>query len=343
MQVDFIIVGQGLAGTLLAHQLMQLKQKILVIDNANPNSASMVAAGMFTPVSGKRMATSWLINELYPTAIQAYTQLQELLQITLLHHKNIHLSFSSIKEQNDFYAAQQNISQYVGADVPPHTGINTPFGVTEITQSGWVNTAKLLTTFKHLLQTNQSYLEQEFNYKALHFKNNNWHYNNITAKGVVFCQGHQNASNPYFSHIPIIDNKGDVFTITTDVLDNTKIFKRGAYVVCINNNLYKLGSTYHWNESDATPTQSGFNELKQKADALINGNYNIVSHMAAIRPTTKDRRPILGKHPQYTQLFMFNGLGTKGVLIGPHFSKIMADYMLHQTPLPDAINLNRFL
>lgn len=343
MQVDFIIVGQGLAGTLLAHQLMQLNQKILVIDNANSNSASMAAAGMFTPVSGKRMATSWLINELYPTAMQTYRHLQDILQVPLLHHKNIHLSFSSIKEQNDFYAAQHNISQYVDTDVKPHVGINAPFGVAEITQSGWVNMAKLIMEFKHFLQTNQSYLQQEFNYQALLFENNFWHYNNIKAKGVAFCQGHQNANNPYFSNIPIINNKGDVFTITTDVLNNEKIFKRGAYAVCIDKNLYKLGSTYNWNVSDAIPTQSGYNELKQKADALINGNFNIVSHKAAIRPTTRDRKPILGKHLQHPQLFMFNGLGTKGVLVGPHFSTVIANHMVFETSIDAEVNLNRFL
>ena len=134
-----------------------------------------------------------------------------------------------------------------------------------------------------------------------------------------------------------------MFTITTDVLNNEKIFKRGAYAVCIDKNLYKLGSTYNWNVSDAIPTQSGYNELKQKADALINGNFNIVSHKAAIRPTTRDRKPILGKHLQHPQLFMFNGLGTKGVLVGPHFSTVIANHMVFETSIDAEVNLNRFL
>ena len=45
---DFIIVGQGLAGTLLAHDLIELEKSVIIIDTHLKASSSRVAAG---PVS----------------------------------------------------------------------------------------------------------------------------------------------------------------------------------------------------------------------------------------------------------------------------------------------------
>lgn len=343
MHYHQIIVGQGLAGSLLAHQLIKMQQQVLVVDNENPHSSSRIAAGMYTPISGKRMVKSWMVNTLYPELIRTYKDLENLLGTTFLNDINIQMSFASIKEQNDFYSAlNDKINHYVQTEITPHSGLNAPFGAVEITHSGWLNTIVFLDAFKHYLQQQNAFLKDEFDYDALSYHNNQWHYKNHTANSVVFCQGYQNKNNPYFKHIPVIDNKGDVFKIKTAALNNQKIYKRGAYAVNLFDDVFKVGSTYKWDNDDTTPTPEGYAELNEKTAVLINGSYQVLEHFVGIRPTTRDRRPILGKHTQEPNMFMFNGLGTKGVLVAPYFSKIMADFILNDTAIDKEISTNRF-
>ena len=344
MQKDFIIVGQGLAGSLLALNLLKQGKSVLIIDDGNTQSSSQIAAGMFTPISGKRMVKSWMVDELYPVMQKTYTELETLLGTHFLINQHIQLSLASIKEQNDFFSAlTDKINPYVVTDIIPHPGLQAPFGAVEIKQSGWLNTVKFLESCKNYFIKHQSYLQQNFDFDNLQQHQQTWVYQqNYQAGSVIFCQGYKNKNNPFFNHIPVIDNKGDVFKISTQVLDDTKIYKRGAYAVNLGNNEFKVGSTYKWDNDDTTPTQAGFDELKLKTDAIINGPYQVLNHWVGIRPTTRDRRPILGKHTTLPHLYIFNGLGTKGVLVAPHFSQLMADFILHQKPIPNEVNVTRF-
>ena len=119
-----------------------------------------------------------------------------------------------------------------------------------------------------------------------------------------------------------------------------------TYEAAVSTNLFddvfKVGATYKWDNDDTTPTPQGYAELKDKTDVLIDGSYEVLEHVVGIRPTTKDRRPILGKHEQEHNMYLFNGLGSKGVLIAPYFSKIMADFILNNTVIDNEISTNRF-
>jgi glycine oxidase len=338
-----LIVGQGLAGTLLAIELMKHGRSVLVIDEGAPYTSSRVAAGMFTPVSGKRMAKSWMIDELYPVMRDTYKALEQQLGQSFFYEKNIQLSFSSIKEQNDFFSAlDDKIGEYVITDVPPAEGLKAPFGCVEITHSGWVNTIVFLDAARQFLANNNAFIKATFEHDKLQYVNGTWTYDDVTAGQVIFCEGYKNKFNPFFRHVPIIDNKGDVFIFSTKVLSNEKMYKRGPYAVPLDNELFKAGSTYKWDTDDATPTPEGYTELKSRLDELVNGEYRITQHLAGIRPTSRDRRPVLGRHPEYEGLYIFSGLGTKGVLLAPYFSKTMARFVLDGTALNREIDASRF-
>ena len=47
----------------------------------------------------------------------------------------------------------------------------------------------------------------------------------------------------------------------------------------------------------------------------------MVQHEAGVRPSSNDRRPILGAHPQQKNIYIFNGLGAKGVMLAPYFAQ----------------------
>lgn len=340
--VDYIIVGQGLAGSTLAYKLIKNEATVLVIDEEATSTSSKIAAGMFTPVSGKRLTETWMAKEFLTALKTTYAEMENWTQEKFITYVNIQQSFASVKEQNDFYATRaENMEAYLIQNPTLHNGLQCEFGGFEITQSGWLNMEVFLSAVRQKLTATSSYIKGVFNYSDLTLTETNCLYQGINAKAIIFCQGHQSLNNPYFANVPIIPNQGDVFLIETNVLDNTKIYKRGAYAVGLTNQLFKVGSTYHWNVLNQHPTPAGYDELKHKTNALINGQYKVLKHLAGIRPTTKDRKPILGKHATLP-LFIFNGLGTKGVMVASYFSDVMASFITNQTILGMDISTERF-
>jgi len=341
-EVDYIIVGQGLAGSILAFKLLKKGYKVLVFNDEEIISATSIAAGMFTPVSGKRLTESYLAPTLLYHLNQTYQEMEIWTGKKFLHHMPIQQSFSSIKDQNDFYGNRSDkINQYINSEPAMSSNIQAPFGGFEINQSGWLNTIDFLAGVKQKLIQANGYLPIQLNSNEINFESNKVTYQNYTCKAVVFCTGYQNLSNPFFNNVPIIPNKGDVFLIETDLLDKNKIYKRGAYAVGIGNQLFKAGSTYYWNNSAPFPTKEGYDELKAKTDVLFNGDYQIKEHLVGIRPTTQDRKPVLGKH-NLLPVYMFNGLGTKGVMMAPYFSDMMVDFLLHDIQPSIEVSIDRF-
>jgi hypothetical protein len=84
-------VGQGLCGTWLSYFLEQEKRDFIILDPGNLPNASRQAGGLINPVTGRRLVTTWLIDELLPFAHTQYTRLSQLLftEQDKPHHKLI--------------------------------------------------------------------------------------------------------------------------------------------------------------------------------------------------------------------------------------------------------------
>lgn len=346
MNKDILIVGRGLAGTLLSYFCKLHSKSYLIIDKHLPGEASSIAAGMYTPVSGKRMAKSWMAETLIPFATQTYAAIEKMLATKLLHHQQIYQVLSSVKEQNDFTARldQADFATYLNPHPLPYPNTVEPFGAFEVNQSGWVNLTALLSEFEQLLMQEDSLKNEAFNYDALHIDNNQWHYAHYTFGAVAFCEGHQYCHNPYFNFIPYTPTKGEVLTIRCKGLETKRIIKKGVYLVSIGNDCYKAGATYDFtNTQHPNPTPEGLAELTEKIKNITNLPFDIIKHEAGIRPTAKDRRPIAGEHPQHKNLYILNGLGTKGVMVGPWVAHKLVKNIFDKEPLIPEIRVSRFI
>ena len=92
-------------------------------------------------------------------------------------------------------------------------------------------------------------------------------------------------------------------------------------------------------------TEQGQAFLKTKINEVLNVDYEIVSSVAGVRPTTKDRRPLLGLHPKNPSIAVFNGLGTRGVLQGPSLSNELCDFLIrskYENSISKFNNISRF-
>ena len=113
-------------------------------------------------------------------------------------------------------------------------------------------------------------------------------------------------------------------------------------MIPIGNHRYRVGSTYNWKDQNEEPTQKAQLRLQQQLEKMIQVPYQIVSHSAGFRPTIPDRKPVIGVHPQFSQLAIFNGMGSRGVLQAPFCARSLYDYIEKGTPIPSEISLHRF-
>jgi glycine/D-amino acid oxidase-like deaminating enzyme len=106
--------------------------------------------------------------------------------------------------------------------------------------------------------------------------------------------------------------------------------------------MYLVGATYE-NEFDSVePTEKMLNELKRRLNKVLELEYTVVEHFAGIRPTVKDRRPLIGQHGDHQNLWIFNGMGSKAYSLAPLLSKELADSMVNNAPLHPEINYTRY-
>ena len=89
-------------------------------------------------------------------------------------------------------------------------------------------------------------------------------------------------------------------------------------------------------------TQEQRDDLESKLKKVLKLKYEVEKHYTGIRPTTADRKPIIGTHKVYKFLHFFNGLGSKGASLAPLMAKLLVNHLLDGIPLPAEVDLKRF-
>jgi len=268
---------------------------------------------------------------LIPFAEKFYGDFENYFRVKIFHPVRVVELISSIKEFNDWTARSDE--QELGTYIDPSFGGNsydeylqTFFKKILVKKSSWIDTAVLLDAIKNYLFSKGGFLNEKFQFENLSLSENDVTYKEITASKIIFCDGVAALNNPYWKHLPFIPSKGEMITIKADMkLDH--ILNRKIFILPIRDNLYKVGSTYSWKFENDSPTPEAKEELIVQLKSVIKIPFEIVDQSAGIRPTVKDRRPMLGLHKQFPQVGILNGLGTKGCLLAPFFADHLVGYL----------------
>lgn len=343
---EYIIIGQGIAGSMMAHTLLSRGKNILVIDQFHPNSSSNIASGVVNPITGRKMVKTWMIDELLPFAKQTYKNLEVLLQTQFVHENKLLKIFSSHDDIEQWKKRQADteympyMGEMIAAD-EMHPSINAPFGAGIIKQAFGVNVPEFTKATRTFLKSQNRILEENFDYDEL-IISDTLQYKNIEAEKIIFCEGYKAYQNPYFKWIPFCFAKGEHLLIHAEKLETDCVLNKNIFVIPIGNHLYKIGSTFLWDDMEENVTDAGREEMLQKFKKISSDAFTIVEEKAAIRPAMRDRRPVVGRHPEYKNLYVFNGMGTKGVSLSPYFSTYLADFLEHNFKILPEISVDRF-
>ncbi len=346
---DFLIIGHGIAGICVAEHLEKNGATFSIINHENIHSSSRVAAGLYNPITGRKMKKTWLADEIFPYLESFYSSLEEKLNAEFLIKKKIYRPFTSIEEQNEWIGSDENDSDGINfidsvATEPQFKEfIEDPSGGITLSNSGYLDLNTLIDAHKNYLVEKGLYYSEKLDYQKLKVTEELITYKEIKAKNIIFCDGPLN-ENSYFDWVPTAPVKGEILHIeTSSPLPEDVIFNRGVFIVKhAQNNYYRVGATYEWKNLDHYPTEKAKNQLLGKLEELLRIPFKVVGQVAGVRPASNDRRPIIGNHPLQKNVFLFNGLGTKGVSLAPYFANDFSLFLLKNKILNEEVNISRY-
>ena len=349
INTEYLIVGQGLAGTLMAHFLLEAGKKVHVIDDDYPRAATKVAAGIINPVTGRRYVKSWRIDQLIPKARQTYAALEDKLGISIYHPRTVLRALFNNREVNDWLARaydpayQPYMVPREAVDIENYAQFTAPaFAYGELREGAQVEIGTLAEHYRQWLREQELLSTEAFDFTRLTLLKDGIQYGDIRADRIIFCEGARARHNPYFSDLPYEGNKGEALITDIPGAEFEKILKHRIFVVPLSDGRYWIGSTSDNFHQDDLPSEKGRQYLTEKLKDLLTVPYEISEHRAAIRPTIKDRRPLIGMHPEHPQLVIFNGLGTKGASLGPYWAQHLADVLIKGEAIDPEVDIRRF-
>ncbi len=343
---EYLIIGQGLAGSCLAHELQQAGKSVAIIDKGDKEGASWIGAGIMNPLVLRYITQGWKAEILLPYARNFYSELEKELNITLIYDLPIARILTENEHKNwKAKVLKPEIGQWTNGALhfpfhPDH--IINDFGVVIINDTARVDMATLVSSLREVFIQHKIYHEQTFDYEDLHKYDEGFKYKGINARYVIFCEGYQSVTNPYFRWIPYRPVKGELLKLYIPNLEDNFIINRHVFILPLGNRYFKLGSGYDWNDLSNKPTPQARDTLLKKAKEILRIPFDLVDHTAGIRPSVADRRPVVGAHPKYRNMFILNGLGAKGAMLAPYMARQLVDLMVRDKPVIREVDPARF-
>jgi glycine/D-amino acid oxidase-like deaminating enzyme len=336
---DFILVGQGLAGSILAMELISLGKKVLVIDDPSLSSCSKVAGGIYNPVVFKRLTKSWMADQVLPVMFDFFAEQEKKIGVKLLYDVPVAHILTNTEEKNLWEKKSKNeLTDFIEKNLACENDICRGL----VKQSGFVDVPAFLQAVRKFLRENNSLLEDRFNYADLCISENIEYKSNI-ASSIIFCEGHLAQQNPWFSAVKFKPAKGEVLLVECPQLETKHILNKDIFILPLpEKGRFKIGATYNWDDLTDNTTNEAREFLAEKAKKLIPYPFTILAQQAGVRPSSLDRRPVIGFHPEHKNLGIFNGFGTKAVMLAPFFAKHFCSFMQNKTELLHEVNVKRF-
>jgi glycine/D-amino acid oxidase-like deaminating enzyme len=330
---EFLVVGQGLAGTALTWALLRRGRRVLVVDG-DRTSASRLAAGLITPVTGKRLAKSWRWDELYPAAVAFYRALEAETGAHFFHQRPALRLFASEAERAEYQRREPDVLRELVRPAGPVDGAwyNAPFGGFEMPHAARLDVPRYLDVSREQFRTRGAFTPAEVDPRGP-----------FDAHTVVLCRGFAPDSDPWFGWIKFNAAKGEMLTLRIPGFAEDRVVHRGVWLAPLGNETFRAGSTYAWDPLDAQPTPEGRAEIEAKLRTFFKLPYEVIDHRAAVRPVIDAGFPVLGRHPDHPHRVYFNGLGSKGSLLAPFFAQQLAAHLCGEGEIEDTVNVRKYL
>lgn len=343
---DYLIVGQGLTGSIFSFTASLERKNAIVIASKNYPASSKVAVGIINSMVIKRLTKSWRSDEFNVYLEEFYPKIEKYLNEKLLYKTRTLKPISSTEEEKFWTSRSKigNMAEYI-SDQTAENQLPKCFKwnrTAEIFRTYRLEVKRLLKAYSSKLKEKGLLIEEDFDYSQLKFNNGFYTYKNIKAKNIVFCEGIHANKNPFFKYLPFSPNKGEILTVQTKNLDPEIVINKKIFIFPLGQDHYKIGSSYEWEKLDNNPTEEKKAEIENNFRQMCSAHFNTVEQEAGIRPSTKDRRPFLGEHPKQDNMYILNGMGAKAALMAPLLAKELFEYIENGASIGSECSIERY-
>ena len=344
--VDYIIVGGGISGSVLSYTLMKHGASVHLFDKPNENLSSKVAAGLWNPIVLKRMKKVWMADEMMEVLHEVYPDMERWTGNQFFEPLPLRRVFHNPGEQNNWLelSDQQSFAPYLqGTIEPTPSGIIAKYGSGLTKGTGRLKANTMMdSVHQKLLETN-SFTEEYFNWEGIEPHSEGVQYKGIKAHAIISCEGaHMALGKSQLEQHGFSPVKGELLTIQLDRDLGKECIHQGHFMLAEQDNRATIGSTYAWEGFEEGPTAKAREELIQHIDKVWSEDYKVIGHSAGTRPATKDRRPIIGPHPVKENVWVFNGMGSRAVLMVPYLAQNLTEHLLYGVALIKECDPTRF-
>jgi glycine/D-amino acid oxidase-like deaminating enzyme len=343
--VDYLVVGQGLAGSLLTLLLQERGRSVVVVDNDHRHAASKAAGGIINPITGQRLNRPALIDTLLKRAFAVYPRIETQLAVPLFRERTV-LRLLRNDEEAQRWRRQSSFSEYREylSQTPPRPFplFRNRFGVFEVIKGAQLDIRRLILHAREHVLGRQCLINEPFRYDDLEILQNRIRWKRFTARCAIFCEGYRMARNPYFSELELNPAKGETLTITTSDFAEERIVQHGKWIFRNVAGEILTGTNYQWDSLNEEPTKAARKEIDNSLREFFVPDFEITDQRAGIRPVTRvDNRPMVGFHPRWPQLAILNGLGSKGALQSPFAAQELVSALEEGKPILQEIDVCR--
>jgi glycine/D-amino acid oxidase-like deaminating enzyme len=349
--VHTLIIGQGLAGTCLAWTLHRRGISFYIVDNANENSSSRVAAGLITPVTGMRAVKTWNWQTAIQAAKQLYRSTESLLGTTFFEDR---IGLRLFESNDERRRVEERLREAPDATIEAYDEkrqatdsqlYENGFGGFEM-QSSRLDTVRFVQHSSEYFQKLGCFSRCEFD---IHQDVDRGRARlliprlGLEADFLALALGTRDtaAHQTWFPGFRLSAVHGDILTLAIENFCETRTIHRGIWLTPTSNKHYLLGATYRRDGSNGRPSPEGQIELVGKLGTWLKRPFEVVSHRAAMRPGTFDQKPLLGNSPIDSRIWLLNGLGGKGSLYAPLMAEYVFKGLLDEASIPQELQWNR--
>ena len=344
--VDYIIVGGGISGSVLSYTLMKHGASVHLFDVPNENMSSKVAAGLWNPIVLKRMKKVWMADKMMEVLHEVYPDMEAWTHTSFFEPLPLRRVFHNPGEQNTWMelSDQQSFAPFLQDSIEPTpSAIIAEYGSGLTKGTGRLQVNTMMTAVREKLRETKSFTEEYFNWEAVEPHSEGVQYKDIRAHAIISCEGTQMAlGKSQLNQHGFSPVKGEILTVQLNRDLGKECIHQGHFMLGEEDQKATIGATYAWEGFEDGPTPKAKEELIQHIEKVWSEEYRVIGHSAGTRPATKDRRPIIGPHPVKENVWVFNGMGSRAVLMAPYLAQNLTEHLLYGVPLLKECDPARF-
>jgi len=334
-----IVLGQGIAGSTLAWSLHWAGDDVHVLNSGQPETASGIAAGLITPITGRRLVKAVEFDTCRMIAETFYKKVEAIVGRPILDLTPSVRTFKKDEERTFFL--QERVHQY-GDDIELVSNADGRVVGFRMLKAARLRVPDYLSATRDYFQQQGRYHQQHVNVSTdiqLLTEGVKVTSAGLTGTRIIFCQGYQAEPNPWFPNIPDAPVRGEIMKVRIPSRKQASVEHRGYWLAPYqpqasaqdsNTDEYLIGATYDRVNLKGPVDDSGQKELMKGLTQLTSEEFTVTGHYSAVRAGTSNRQPIVAIHSQHRQLAILNGMGSRASLLAPAAAVAMIEKLKNQ-------------